>query len=114
MLKKQNRLSKKFEFHVTKKYGTKINGENFYLYFLKPKNYIGLTKIGLVSSSKTFDTSVKRNRVKRIFREIFRKKFDTIPNDFWIIVYPTKNCLDNKYEKISADVDYVLSKIFVA
>ncbi len=52
MLKRENRLSSDFEFNITRKYGKYFNGKYFHIYFLRPKNYNGPTKVGIVVSNK--------------------------------------------------------------
>lgn len=113
MLKKENRLSTKFEFNITRKYGKKISGRCFHLFYLQPKNYKGPTKIGFVISNKFDKRAVVRNKVKRKFREIFRKSLEIFPQDLWVVVHPKFICIDKSYEEISADINSVLSKIFV-
>ncbi|MBP7927901.1 ribonuclease P protein component [Patescibacteria group bacterium] len=114
MLKKQNRLSSKFEFNITKKYGQKLSCGSLYMFYLKPRNYIGPTKIGFVVTTRMDKRATKRNRLKRIFREIFRQNFDKIANGLWIAVYPTSTSMDKTYEEISTDTNKLLQKIFVA
>ena len=111
MFKKENRLSTNFEFNITKKYGTKLFSRYFTLYYLKPNKYQGPSKIGIVVSTKLHKKAVKRNWIKRIFRETIRQKLDKIPSDLWIAIYPKRICLEKTYEEISTDINKVLPKI---
>jgi ribonuclease P protein component len=113
MLKKQNRLSSTFEYNITRKYGRYIQGKYFHMFVLKPQNYTGPAKIGIVVSNKFHKRAVKRNKAKRIFREIIRQDLDKIQNDLWIVIHPKFSCLEKDYEEISSDFDQNLQKISI-
>ena len=103
MLKRENRLSTPFEFKITKKYGRRIEGNNFIAYILKPDNYEGSTKIGIVVSSKFSKNATDRNRIKRLFRETIRKNLSLIPEDRWVSIYPKHSSAGKTYEEIDTD-----------
>ena len=111
MLKKENRLSTDFEFNVTRKHGTKINGDLCSVFYLEPKNYQGPVRIGIVVPKKISKIAVKRNRLKRVFSECVRKEIKHLPQNTWIVIHPKPASLEEKYEKISTDVNKVLSKV---
>lgn len=71
MLKKQHRLTSDFEYKVTRKYGNKYNFNLFNLVVCKPLNYEGPVKVGFVVGTTYHKSAVKRNRVKRLFRQAF-------------------------------------------
>lgn len=111
MLKKENRLSSNFEFNTTRKYGRYYSGKYFHIYFLIPKDYSGPTKVGVVVSNKFSKKATERNRVKRVFREVVRKNFDSInKGSLWIVIHPKFNSLEKGYEEISTDFNKVLQK----
>ncbi len=114
MLKKENRLSTDFEFNVARKHGTKVQGTLCNMFYLKPTNYQGPAKIGIVISKKIHKNAVKRNRLKRMFGECIREKLDTLPQDHWVVFHPKTESLESKYEEICVDVNKVLSKISLA
>lgn len=114
MLKKENRLSSNFEYNITKKYGTKAEGETFYGYFLKPQNYEGKTKAGVVVSNKFSKSAVVRNRIKRLFKRAIKKNFDSIPKNYWVVIYPKYSTEKINYEKVNSDVVKILQKVFVS
>jgi len=111
MLKRQNRLSSNFQFNVTRKYGNYFEGDLLHIYILKPQKYNGEPKFGIVISNKFHKKAVKRNRVKRIFREIIAQNAGKFGQDLWIVVHPKFNCLGKTYEEINADFNKVLQKI---
>jgi len=111
MLKKENRLSSNFEFNVTRKYGKYYKGKYFHIYFLKPKNYEGPTKVGVVVSTKFDKRAVVRNRIKRIFRDIIRKNFDSISKEgLWVVIHPKTVCTNARYEEISSEFNKILQE----
>lgn len=103
MLRKENRLSTPFEYRITKKYGQKIEGDNFTLYILKPENYTGQPKIGFVVSTRFSKNATDRNRIKRLFRETVRKNIALIPADRWVSIYPKHSSAGKTYEEIDTD-----------
>lgn len=111
MLKKENRLSTDFEFNVTRKHGKKVSGDLCSAFFLQPNNYQGPARIGIVVPKKISKIAVKRNRLKRVFSEIIRRKTGELPENVWVVVHPKPASLKENYEKISTDVNKVLSKI---
>ena len=111
MLKRENRLTTKFEINVTRKYGRNIPGQYFFLYALLARNYRGPAKVAIIVSNKFSKSAVKRNRIKRVFREAVRQNFDKIPQDHWLIVYPKFSSAVKTYEEISFDVSKTLQKI---
>ena len=104
MLPKQNRLTTRFEFNVTRKHGTYFNAGLFHAYYLTPTNYEGPPKIGFVVSNKFHKSAVKRNRIKRLFRESFRHKVANIKDNLWVVIHPKVACLEKTYEEIDSDV----------
>lgn len=111
MLKRKHRLSTKFEFNVTRKYGTKVRGKYCSVFFLKPDNYEGVAKTGIVVSTKIHKNAVKRNRLKRVFSDCVRKKIDTLPDNFWMVVHPNTKSLEASHEEICADINTLLPKV---
>ena len=114
MLKKQYRLSTDYEFKITKKYGENVVAKFFYLYILKPQNYNGPTKVGIIVSNKFDKSSVHRNRIKRVYRDIVRKNLDKIKTGLWIIIYPRQDSQGAKYEDINFEFTNVLQKASIA
>jgi len=111
VLKKENRLSTDFEFNVTRKHGSKISGYYCSVFYLEPNNYNGPIRVGVVVPKKISKIAVKRNRLKRVFLEVIRQKLGDLPENTWLVVHPKPNSLGESYEKISTDVNKVLSKV---
>jgi ribonuclease P protein component len=112
MLKEEYRLKTNFEYNITRKHGKRYSGKYFYINVLKPRNYEGPTKFGVVVTTKIHKRAVKRNRVRRLFVESFRHQFDPIKDKgVWISVYPKASALNKTYEEINTDLTETLQKI---
>ena len=103
MLKRAYRLSSNFEINVTRKYGKKASGADFHIFYLNPYNYIGNTKFAIVISNKFDKSAVRRNKVKRIYREIIRVNLDKIKDGFWIVIHPRFHSITKTYDELSTD-----------
>ena len=79
------RLRKAEDFRELRRSGLRVNHGPFLTVFLKRQS--GPSRLGVIASKKVGD-AVKRNRAKRMFREIFRKNQDLPPpsSDMLIIV----------------------------
>jgi ribonuclease P protein component len=111
MLKKPMRLSSKYEFNKTRRFGKVFNGNHSRMYIYKPENYNGPSKVGFVVSNKLSKSAVRRNRIRRIFREAVRSNYDKIKPGYWIVIYPKFNSINNKYEEINTDIVEILQKV---
>ncbi len=111
MLKKENRLTSKFEFNLVRKYGTSSSSASFHLTYLRPMNHNGPTKVGFVVSNRFDKRAVMRNRVKRIFRELVRQNFAKIKSGYWVVITPRRGCLTKNYEELNAEFNKLLQKI---
>lgn len=114
MLPDENSLKTRYEFskvrYLSKKHKTRSFEDTFTLSFTKPQNYTGPSKFGIIVSKKFHKSAVKRNKAKRIFREIIRTKFDRIKDGYWIVIYPKISCLDKSYEEIDTVFNKTLQK----
>ena len=81
--------------------GTRIYSENFILY-TKP-NSLGFPRLGVSAGRKVSALSVRRNRIKRVLREIFRKNKPAFcSND---VVFVVKNDVsDKKFSELRSEI----------
>jgi ribonuclease P protein component len=70
--------------------GIKIHSEKFVLF--SRENSLEHARLGITVSRKIGCAS-KRNRIKRLFREIFRRSSAEIPNNIDIVVNAKSGCL---------------------
>ncbi len=111
MLKKCNRLTSTYEFNKVRRYGKKYTATLFHIFYLNPKGYEGPPKIGIVVSNKFHKAAVRRNRVKRVFREVVYNNLGKIKQNLWIVIHPKVLTLDKNYEEVNADFVKALQKI---
>ena len=95
MLPKQYRLKNHRAFEATYANRKRVSNSFAILYKGKPKTSTDhITKIGFVVTKKVSKRAVKRNRLKRLFREAVRLhlKNNTLPeiNDFQSLVFVIK------------------------
>jgi len=86
------RLTHKDKFSLIKANGEKIVSRYFLFYYLK--NGRNSSRLGVVVSAK-FGDSVLRHRVKRLFREAFRRHIAEITEPVDIIVIPRNEIKEN-------------------
>jgi ribonuclease P protein component len=94
---KNERLLKGWQYKEVYNKGWRVNKGVFVVYGLK--NGLSYTRIG-ISVPKRVGTAVKRNRVKRLVREVFRKnkyKF-TDPHD--IVIAAKKGAEELSYKEV--------------
>jgi ribonuclease P protein component len=115
MLKKELSLKTNFEFNISRKYGNYYVGQYLHLYILKPTNYTGISKVGIVISAKFDKRAVVRNKIKRIYKQAIKPFLETVKDkSFWIVIHPKFNAKDATYEEISNDLIKTLQKISIS
>lgn len=68
----KNRLKKKSDFDRVFKRGKKVVSDSFNLFYLLRKKQT-VPRFGVVVSKKTEKSAVKRNKTRRMFKEVLRK-----------------------------------------
>ena len=98
MLKRINRLKKRYQFNYVYKSGEHFSGEHMVLYVVssKTKNI----KIGLAVTKK-IGKAVVRNRVRRQLREIIKKQVPVLKQNYNIIVVARENITTASFENLS-------------
>ena len=80
--------------------GTKLSGARFVLY--ARDNDLGYHRLGITVSRKV-GNAVVRNRIKRLFREIFRKSRAGIPHHCDWVVNARHACAGASYEQLARE-----------
>ncbi|NIA23508.1 MAG: ribonuclease P protein component [Proteobacteria bacterium] len=103
---KSLRLAKNSEFRTVFFHGRRYICDGISIFALKQKE----KKIGISVSSKKLRKAVDRNRVKRILREIVRKKKNLIPDNLHLVFLYNKKEVPT-YAKIHKDVKCLFQKL---
>jgi len=88
--------------------GRKIHSSHFVLF--SRVNALGHSRLGITASRKV-GGAVTRNRVKRLFREIFRRSRNQIPSRFDIVINAKSGCGSAGYEYLQAEFLKAVKKL---
>ena len=95
------RIRKSSDFKKVFEKGKKVSSEH-YTIILAP-NSLGFPRLGLVVGKKRISGAVKRNRTKRIVREIFRKN-KSVFNSLDVLILPRKGSEGLGYKKAEEEI----------
>lgn len=101
------RLRKRRDFSYTYKKGKSVANQYLVLVYRRTGFYV--TRAGF-SVSKKFGNSVKRNRIRRQLREIYRKRIPHVKEGYDLIFVVRKNARDVEFSKLEEAVDNLLKR----
>ena len=102
------RIVRSSDYQAIYKTGCKIHSSHFVLF--SRGNPLDHPRLGITASRKV-GGAVVRNRAKRLFREIFRRSIDQIPNRFDIVVNAKSGCGNTRYEDLKAEFLAAVKKL---
>ena len=97
-LRADRRLRRRHEFQKVYDQGARTHGRLMTVFVLRQENEP--TRLG-IAATKKLGGAVKRNRAKRLIREVFRQHAN--PMGLHIVVVPRPALLEASYESIEAD-----------
>ena len=102
------RIVRGSEYRAAYDTGLKFHSERFVLF--AKANTLGHHRLGLTVSRKV-GGAVVRNRVKRLFREIFRRSGAEIHPSFDIVLNAKRGCAGAGYRELQAEFLAVMGRI---
>ena len=94
------RIVRSSDYRTLYKTGRKVHSEHFVLF--GRTNGVGHPRLGITVSRK-IGSAVVRNRIKRIFREIFRRSLHEIPRQLDIVVNAKADCIEIDYRELRSE-----------
>ncbi len=107
-LRPSERIRKRTEFAELYRKGRRIRGQYFHLVF--QPNECGFSRLGVVVSKK-IGKAVVRNRIKRWFREVFRKNKVLLAKPVDMVLIAQKDILGLDWESLVEEYRSMVKKI---
>jgi ribonuclease P protein component len=105
---KDDRIRKRSEFLRVQRLGVKVSSRSFLLF--ARKNGLGRARLG-VTVSKRVGNAVRRNRIKRLVREVYRLNREKFPGDIDLVVVAKKNAVGGCYDDVRHDLCQAVRKL---
>ena len=104
------RIVRSSDYRTLYKTGRKVHSENFVLF--GRANGVGHPRLGITVSRK-IGNAVVRNRIKRMFREIFRRSFREIPGQLDVVVNAKSGCKGIGYPELRTEFLNAVKRFFL-
>ena len=110
MLPESHRLKSSYDFRRVKRIGRVARSPLFTVLYAPAKGR-SVSRFGFIASTKFDKRAVVRNRARRLLREAVRERLEVIKPGFDIVLIGKKPIKDVKFQKVSAMLHQVLSKV---
>ena len=107
MLKRINRLKKRYQFNYVYKSGEHYSSEHLVLYVVPSKTKS--IKVGFAVTKKV-GHAVVRNKIRRRLREIVKIQLPKLKQSFNIIIVAKDNVIDAGFDKLSFEFNKLIKK----
>lgn len=104
---KAQRVRRRVEF--TRVFDRALRTKGRYVTVLVAPNTAGIARLGIVASRKLGD-AVRRNRAKRLIREVFRRSMLPVRQGFDVVVIPRRELFDAPYSHFESDLRGALKR----
>lgn len=111
MLPKLHRLTKNKDFQKVFKKGKSIYFHEICLCVKFFKNNLSHSRFGFVVSSKISNRASRRNKVKRLLREVVKKNLTRIKPGFDIVIVTKKGIEEKLSKDISSAITSILERV---
>jgi ribonuclease P protein component len=109
MLPKENRLTSDYQFRRVRSRGVRVNTPLFGLSYLKKGTPVS-SRFGFVVSKKIDKRAVKRNYIKRLFREGVRSVIAEVGDGYDIVFWVRRAALEAKTEELWSAIKNALER----
>ena len=109
MQTKLTKLTKTDEFSSVFNFRKRLSLQPYLSFHYQP-NTLSLFRLGMVVGKKTQKLAVKRNYMRRVLRELMRKKQEQLLN-FDIVIRIQKSFYRNDFVEIETEVDQMIAKL---
>lgn len=69
------------------------------------------SRFGFIISNKISKLAVRRNKVRRILKQIVRENLSTLPRGFLFVILARRNILERVPDEIKKEVENVLRRV---
>lgn len=107
MLKRNNRLKKRYQFNYVYKSGEHFSNEHIVLYVASSKTKF--IKVGFAVTKKV-GHAVVRNKIRRRLREIVKKQLPLLKQNYNIIIVARENVTEASFEILKLEFEKLIKK----